>query len=213
MRYDETNNRLQMNTVVSSVTSNPFLIINRDTGNIGISAVPNEALTVVGNISASGDIFSNNSFVLTSAGTNNSTTVSPGQIFYSTSGDIVLDANSRYEVIFHAFYTKTNATTVQFAVSGITGFTNVAAFYSHSGNAAASLAIASLSGGGVTGISTALVTLPATIALTTGHSYYVSIRAIIETSTANRINLAAWNGAAGTIAPLRGSYWVKNRLR
>ena len=55
VRYEENTNRLLIQTVASSLTSNS-VIIDRATGQVGISAVPNQALTVAGNISATGAI-------------------------------------------------------------------------------------------------------------------------------------------------------------
>ena len=55
VRYEESSNRLLVQTVASTLTSNS-VIIDRATGQVGISAVPNEALTVTGNISATGNL-------------------------------------------------------------------------------------------------------------------------------------------------------------
>lgn len=56
VRYEESTNRLLVQTVASSLTSNS-VIIDRATGQVGISAIPNQALTVTGNISATGSLF------------------------------------------------------------------------------------------------------------------------------------------------------------
>lgn len=181
-----------------------------DGGNVGIgTSAPNQRLTVVGNISATGDVISNDA--LLSFGSANTTTASPGQIFFGANSDIPLDANSRYEITFDVYYSKTTATTVIYALSGTTTFANAVANYIQQ-PAAGIAANGAVTGAGVVAQTAALIPLPATASLTTGVNHYATIKAFIETSAAVRLNLTAWNGAAGTITPLRGSYWKEKKL-
>lgn len=61
VRYEENTNRLLVQAVSPTLVINS-VIIDRATGQVGISAVPNQALTVAGNISATGAIKSINSW-------------------------------------------------------------------------------------------------------------------------------------------------------
>lgn len=103
VRYEENTNRLLVQTVDPTVVNNS-VIIDRATGQVGISAIPNQALTVAGNISATGAIkavntWPNSSYFILTA---NTPTVasSTGLVFFplASGGEITLQPNLIYRV-------------------------------------------------------------------------------------------------------------------
>jgi len=202
----------QSHQIVLSTANVLFRSIG-NTFNVGTLELQNN-LTVYGNISATGNLISSDSNSLYSFGGVNSTTASPGQRFYGTNSDISLEANSTFELVFNLYYTKTTATTVVYAISGTTGLNNITAFYTQS-PATGIAANGATTGAGVANLASplaAVVAFPATPSLTTAVNHHAIVRAIVETGIPIRVNLVAWNGAAGSITPLTGSYWTKRLI-
>jgi len=206
--YNEQSNDLIVATQFGAVTPLTAIDINVN-GFVGVNCNPNQPLTVTGNVSATGDLFSNNS--LLSFGAANTTNASPGAIFYGANSDIVLDANSRYEITFNLYYSKITTSAVTYALSSTVALANVVVNYIHQpvGGLGANGAT---TGAGIVAQTGPLIALPAIAGITTGVNHNATIKALVETSAAARLNLAAWNGVAATITPLRGSYWTKTRI-
>ena len=118
VRYEENTNRLLVQTVASSLTSNS-VIIDRATGQVGISAIPNQALTVVGNISATGavravNIWPNRQYRVLSADEAQFAAGTSTTIWSAT--PFILQPNLLYNTSFYILLSS-NGTTPAYAVS------------------------------------------------------------------------------------------------
>jgi len=89
-------------------------------------------------------------------------------------------------------------------------YTNIAARYQQTAAAGIAAAAAGVDGGIVT-TTTAAAALPATTSLTTAVNHNCIIRAIAEIGTAGNIRLRVTE-SAGTVTPLRGSYYTARRM-
>lgn len=118
--------------------------------------------------------------------------------------------NAVYEITFYLYYLKSTLGTVTYTITNTSTYTNIAAEYTQSAvvgigtNAAQTVA-------GIVTTTIAAAALPATGALTNAARHRCVIRAIVETATAGNIRLRV-TSSAGTITPLRGSYYTARRL-
>lgn len=142
IRYDELENRLFIEKVDPVLTTDS-VVIDRTTGRVGISAVPNEALTVVGNISATGAIraintWPNSSYFILTA---NTPTVAPGTglVFFplASGGEITLQPNLIYRVDMTPSLSTTYVSTaynLTYSLSGNNIFTVLEGYGSNTSN-------------------------------------------------------------------------------
>lgn len=209
--YTEPSNRLLITTQFGAVT--PLTAISLDpAGNVGINTDrPNTNLTVVGNISASGNITGYNSSIYYHATGFGAAPLTITPFFSADAANIILDPNRRYKLNIETFYTKApNAGVVTFTLSATvpfiyatgslqhsagTGYTASSGTPIHTANVASSAATLAFSPGS---IGTPL----------TPSSHYGSFTYYIETSSIPaRANLFVTTAAGGAINPGRGSYW------
>ena len=143
VRYEESSNRLLVQTVASSLTSNS-VIIDRATGQVGISAIPNQALTVAGNISATGavravNIWPNRQYRVLSADEAQFAAGTSTTIWSAT--PFILQPNLLYNASFYILLSS-NGTTPAYAVSlsgsapfsVLEGFAGSGSFTNEAGN-------------------------------------------------------------------------------
>ncbi|MBA3833735.1 MAG: hypothetical protein H0X34_17945, partial [Chthoniobacterales bacterium] len=130
--------------------------------------------------------------------------------FFGANSSLPTVTNGVYELNFYVFYLKTTAGTAQFNLTNTQPYTNLVAFGVVS-NAAGGVGGVNTGGLGVAGATAASTNLPATSTLTTGLNHTVHIRAVAECGTAGNIRLRVTQ-SAGTITPLRGSFYTARRL-
>lgn len=115
-----------------------------------------------------------------------------------------------YEIIYYLFYTKTTAGTVTYTLTNTQAYTNLSASYQQS--AVGGIAAAAAPNmAAIVNATAAASALPATGSLTTAVNHTAIIRVIAVMGTAGNIRLRV-TSSAGTITPLRGSYYVARRL-
>ncbi len=117
--------------------------------------------------------------------------------------------NGIYLLEYHLYFLKTTAGTMTYTLTNTQTYTNVAVYLTHTPTAG-------LPGGSATmgglGTSTAAATVVgATASLTNGANHLAIVRATAECGTAGNIRLRV-TSSAGTMTPLRGSYWTARRL-
>jgi hypothetical protein len=132
--------------------------------------------------------------------------------YFSTSSSITLAAGGVYEIEYVLYFTKTTAGTVTFTLTAAQAPVNVNAFYvgtpvggvGTAGTAQTAAVVAS------TSVASAL---PATGSLTTAVNHQYVVKAIVEgnATTAGTFKLQVTE-SAGTVTPLRGSYYKVTRL-
>ena len=119
-------------------------------------------------------------------------------------------ASAVYELTYYLWFLKTTAGTVTFTLTNTQTYTNVVAFWE--GSAVGGIATAAgMNGAGIVTTTAAAAALPATGSLTTAVNHFYLIRALAEINLAGNIRLRATE-SAGTITPLRGSYYTARRL-
>lgn len=118
--------------------------------------------------------------------------------------------NGVYELTFLLYYLKTTAGTVTYTLTNTQTYTNIAASYEQSvvGGIATNGA---MSAAGIVTTTTAAAALPATGSLTTAVNHLAIVRVTVECGTAGNIRLRV-TSSAGTVTPLRGSYYTARRL-
>ena len=130
--------------------------------------------------------------------------------YFGTNSAFPTVLNAVYDLWFHCFFLKTTAGTVTWTITNTQTYTNlVAAWWL---DPVAGLATAgTVTGAGLVTNTTAAAALPATGSLTDATNHWCVIHAIAECGTAGNIRLRATE-SAGTITPLRGSYYTARRL-
>jgi PII-like signaling protein len=118
--------------------------------------------------------------------------------------------NGVYELNFYLYYLKTTAGTVTYTLTNTQTYTNIAATYVQSSSAGIGTNT-SASTASIVSTTTAAAALPATLSLANGANHMAHIRAIAECGTAGNIRLRV-TCSAGTLTPLRGSYYTARRL-
>lgn len=132
--------------------------------------------------------------------------------FFGATSSISLPASSRWELEAHLYYTKTTAGTVTYTITNsAANYTNIAAKYQQSAAAGMGTAATSSLSAGIKGTTTAAAVLPATTSLTTAVDHFAIITATIEMNAAGNIRIRV-TSSAGTVTPLRGSFYKIRRL-
>lgn len=118
--------------------------------------------------------------------------------------------NGVYEFIFHVYFLKTTAGQVTFTITNTQAYTNLVGDYlmtpvgGIAGNGATTKA-------GIVTNTTAAIALPITGSLTLSTNHCAIIRVLAECGTAGNIRLRV-TSSAGTVTPLRGSFYTVRRL-
>lgn len=208
--YNEAANSLIVSTQFGAVTPLTAVTIN-STGNVGIGTDrPGNRLTVVGDVSASGNITGYNTTIFyhaTGFGTALNT-ITP--YFSAAAASIILDPFRRYKLNIETFYTKAaGAGAVTFTLSGTVPFVYATGSLVHSAGTGYT------AGSGVPIHTAAVATSAATLAFSPGSiggagatNHYGSFTYYIETSSIPSVaNLFITTALGGAINPGRGSYW------
>ena len=202
--YNETTNNLVVQASAANSSSN-IITIDRDTGRVGISATPNQALTVGGNISATGNIFASNLPTLPTTYYINANRapfpLSSANTYFDISAAPSLQNNKAYELTYDLYHalSGTGNTTLNYIISTNNILTNIAlnGFWAYSafGNNTLGFTTNSQNVSSLF-VSTGVITLPLTAS--------TSIKAFAETLSATTFALFV-SGSNGNITPLRGS--------
>jgi hypothetical protein len=144
--------------------------------------------------------------------TANGTPIGPGIAdYFGVNSAIPTVLNGVYEITFYLYYLKTTAGTATYTITNTATYTNIVAEYIQS--AVGGIATnAAQTGAGIVTTTAAAAVLPPTASLTNGANHKAVIRAIAECGTAGNIRLRITQSGAGTITPLRGSYFTVRRL-
>lgn len=211
VRYEEPSNRL----IVSSRTGTTVLtsaIINVQTGQVGISGLPalGQALTITGNVSASGNIVGANTdtyYVLSGI---RAITTSPSAAFFDPTIAISLLANRQYTLHYDLYHAKdATAGSILFGLSTTNSSLTAAVIFTHLANigAAAQPVMA-----GVVSRVGPIITLPPLATITANTSSFTQINATLELGATPATLLLAVSSAAGNLNALRGSKRVLTLL-
>lgn len=138
------------------------------------------------------------------------TTIAP---FFGANSAIPLVANGLYEIEFLCIFTKNTAGTLVWTFTNSAVVTNMAIWGEMSpiagsgttGTWGASLSMT------LPGRTAAVNALPATGSLTTAVNHYAMFRVILQNASSTSFRLNVTN-SAGTVTPLRGSYWKARRI-
>ena len=153
-------------------------------------------------------------YKLTASGSAISATAA-GTNYFGASSNIPLVANGIYEVEFVAFFSKVNATTVTFNFVWTGGApSNFTVRYEMSPitGIVAPPGTATMLSGQAVGLTTSPYTV-VTGSLSNGVNHYVRFVFYIQAGAASTgMEIEAFNGAAGSLTPLSGSFWKATRL-
>lgn len=119
-------------------------------------------------------------------------------------------ASGIYEIVWYLIYTKTTAGTVTYTITTTTTPTMASAWYVQTPVGGVGTAGTSQEAAIVKSTATATV-LPATGSLTTAVNHQAEVHAIYEVGTAGNLRLRVTE-SAGTVTPLRGSFYRVRRL-
>ena len=148
-----------------------------------------------------------NTFHLTANGSALGPTIAD---YFGANSSLGTVLNATYELTFWLWYLKTTAGTVTYTLTNTQAYINLVAWYEQV--AVGGIATnASPTGGGIVTTTTAAAALPVTASLTTAVNHFAMIKAIAECGTAGNIRLRV-TSSAGTVTPLRGSYYTARRL-
>ncbi len=213
-------------TVTGAKTfSDGSLIVGAHTASAG-TAMKRTAGTVMTTPEAGATEFSTGGFFRTVDTTNGRTQDCNQNIFYLAAngaalGPTIADVfgansslptvtNGIYELTFHIFYLKTTAGTVTWTITNTQAYTNIVAL-AFMANSAGIQAFGTAGGMGIVTTTAAAAALPATTSQTTAVNQHAFIRAYAECGTAGNIRLRV-TSSAGTVTPLRGSYYTARRI-
>lgn len=118
--------------------------------------------------------------------------------------------NAVYEFWFYCYFLKSTAGTVTWTITNTQTWTNLVAQW-WMGPVAGIATAGAVNGAGIVTTTTAAAALPASGSLTDATNQWAVIHAIGECGTAGNVRLRATE-SAGTITPLRGSYYTARRL-
>lgn len=138
------------------------------------------------------------------------TTIAP---FFGSNSSIPLEAGGLYEIEFLCIFLKNTAGTLVWTFTNSAVVTNMAIWGEMSpitgsgttGTCGASLSMT------LPGLTAAANALPATGSLTTAVNHYAMFRVILKNASSTSLRLNVTN-SAGTVTPLRGSYWKARRI-
>lgn len=132
--------------------------------------------------------------------------------FFGANSAINLPATSSWELTAHLYYLKSTAGTVTYTITNSAAdYTNIVAKYQQSPAAGLGTASTSQLTAGIVSTTTAAAALPATTSLTDAANHYAVITATIEMNAAGNIRIRCTE-SAGTITPLRGSFYKVRRI-
>lgn len=133
--------------------------------------------------------------------------------FFGPGANVGVLANSTYEFEYNLYFTKTTNGTVTFRMEEAAAPVNLNATF-YISNAVA--------GGGTTSVTdtvslfnntSAASAFPVTKTLTTGLNYFALVKGIVDTNATTGGNIfISYLASAGTVTPLRGSYFKITRL-
>lgn len=130
--------------------------------------------------------------------------------FFGANSSIQIASSGIYYLEFFIYYLKTTAGTATYTITNTAVVTNLVASYLQSAvggiatNAAPTLA-------SVVTQTAAAVALPVTASLTTAVNHWVYIFCLFENGAGTNVRLRVTQ-SAGTVTPLRGSYYTCRRL-
>jgi hypothetical protein len=130
--------------------------------------------------------------------------------YFGSNSSFPTVTNGVYELTFYLYYLKTTAGTVTYTLTNTQAYTNLAAYVLQA-PVGGLTSFVSVQGAGVAATTTAANALPVTQSLTTGVNHFAKIMATVECGTAGNIRLRV-TSSAGTVTPLRGSYYTARRL-
>lgn len=132
--------------------------------------------------------------------------------FFGANSSINLPATSAWELEAHLYYLKSTAGTVVYTITNSAAdYTNITAKYVHWHSTGIQSSTANTFGAGIVTTTTAAAALPATQSLSDAVNHAAIITATIEMNAAGNIRIRCTE-SAGTITPLRGSYYRIRRL-
>ena len=130
--------------------------------------------------------------------------------FFDAPSSIALAANGVYYLEFFLYYLKTTAGTVTWTITNTAVVTNLVASYLHSAVAGIT-PNASPTAGGIVTTTLAAAVLPATAAITLSTNQWSYIFCLMENASSTNVRLRV-TCSAGTVTPLRGSFYTCRRL-
>ncbi len=130
--------------------------------------------------------------------------------FFPANSSIQIAANGIYYLEFFIYYLKTTAGTVVYTITNTATVTNLVASYLQS--AVGGIATnASPTHAGIQTTTAAAAALPATASLTTAVNHWAYIFCLFENGNSTNVRLRVTQ-SAGTLTPLRGSFYTCRRL-
>jgi hypothetical protein len=154
-----------------------------------------------------GIIPNTNYFRLAANGAATATTISP---FFGTTSSIPLVANGVYEIEINAYFLKNTAGTLVWTITNSAVVTNMVVDLNMSAITGIATIVAPLTSALVTQTAAA-VAFPATGSLTTAVNHFAKFKIILENASSTSVRLNVTN-SAGTVTPLRGSFWKATRI-
>lgn len=130
--------------------------------------------------------------------------------YFGANSSLPTVTNGIYELDFYCHFLKSTAGTVTWTITNTQTYTNIVAWWR--GTVITGMATTgAVSEAGIVTTTTAAAALPVTGTLSNATNHFYHIHAIAECGTAGNIRLRATE-SAGTITPLRGSYYTARRL-
>jgi hypothetical protein len=130
--------------------------------------------------------------------------------FFGANSAFPTVTNGVYEIEYHLYFTKQTGGTITYTLTNTQTYTNLAAWYEHTAVGGLS-SYSGMNAAGITAATTAASDLPVTGSVSNGAAVAVIIHATVECGTAGNIRLRV-TSSAGTVTPLRGSYYTVRRL-
>jgi hypothetical protein len=168
----------------------------------------NTLLTFTGNTTNGRGIVPNTHyFRLPTDGAATTTTIAP---FFGAASAIPLVANSVYEIDIEVHFSKNTAGSLVWTFTNSTTIANMAVNMQMSATAGATAIAAALSAS-ITSVSNAAVAFPSTGVLSNAVKHWARFKVILESGASTSVRLNVTN-SAGTLTPLRGSFWKATRI-
>lgn len=131
--------------------------------------------------------------------------------FFGANAAASVPASSAWELEAHLFFTKTTAGTVTWTIANSApNYTNIAAYWYGTPPAGIG-ALGTIQGAGIVATTTAAAALPVSASLNAGTNHHYRLFATIEMNAAGSVRIQATE-SAGTITPLRGSFYTLRRI-
>jgi hypothetical protein len=130
--------------------------------------------------------------------------------YFGSTSSIPLVASGVYDIEFDIYYLKNTAGTVTYTLTSQAVVTNLNAYYYQSNIAGISSGLGTTEGA-VTNNTAAAVAMPVTQTLTTAVVHHARIKVMLENASATNFRLQI-TSSAGTVTPLRGSWYKVTRL-